>query len=172
VTTSTSLGCGNDMRQFTLILLTLTLAACSIDSEYAVMGCDFRPSDGSDLNQRIGLAHAEMVRGRTTQSEFTYRLQSKRPSVVVVLPAEGIDRASVASLDLPREAKRWLELQIDGRAFEGPLLGVLEANRVEWHPLAEGVSAQQLLYAWKQPGEELTVQLTIAADQPFVASLR
>ena len=160
------------MRKVPLFFLTLTLAACSIDSDYAVIGCDFRNSETTNINDKIRLTQAEMERDRTTRRQFTHSAETKRPYVLAIVPADGTTKADISSLDLPREAKMWLEMEVENRSFDGPLLGFLEANKVEWQPLAEGVSAQKLLYAWKQPGEELTVELTVVGGRRLITSLR
>jgi hypothetical protein len=149
-----------------LLSVLLVLGACS------VLGCDFRDSEAFTINQKIRLAQEEMERDGATQRKFKHVAKTERPYVLAILPTEGVTKATITSLDVPREAKAWLTSELDNRSLDGPLLGILEANKAEWVPLPEGVSARELVHVWKQPGEELTVEMTVAGGRTLVRSLQ
>jgi hypothetical protein len=147
------------------IALTLALAACSL------LGCD-QYSETSAIDQKIRLAQGGMDQDKSTRREFTHTARTQRPYVLAVLPTTGVTKETITALDLPREAKVWLTMEVDNRSLPGPLLGFLEADRAEWHPLSDGVTADQLLYAWKQPREELTIEMTIVGGRTLITSVR
>jgi hypothetical protein len=134
-------------------------------------GCEFGDSEVYKLKSRIAEAHAELAASGTTSLWFTYELRTNGRYVLVVLPAEHVSGDSIQSADLPFEAKESIERQIEHRDLEGPLLGLVEADRSEWHPLPDGVSVPEVLYAWKQRGESVSVNLTRREGRTVIASI-
>jgi hypothetical protein len=147
-------------------LIVLTLGVCT------VIGCDFQYSEASTINQKIRVAQAEMEREEATRRTLAHAAKTQRPYVLAILPTEGVTQATIASLDVPREAKMWLAMEVENRAFDGHLIGILEADKAEWQPLADGVAADKLVYVWKQPGDELTIELTMIGGRTLITSLR
>jgi len=93
--------------------------------------------------------------------------------VVLLVPAQGIGKDEVARLDLPLEAKRLLDLEMEHPSLEkkGSMLGLLEPDRAEWHPL-DSVFVSELRYIWKQAGEDVELRLTRKSGGTEITALR
>jgi hypothetical protein len=104
--------------------------------------------------------------------DFTYRPKANDPYVVVLLPAEQLRKETVAALDLPLKAREWLGSEVKARSLPGPMLGLLESTRAEWHQLEHIASVPQVLYVWKKPGEDITMELKMRNSRAEISSLR
>lgn len=92
--------------------------------------------------------------------------------VTTAAQEEGVSRESIQSADLPLEARESIERQIDDRNLRGPLLGLVEVDRSEWHPLPDAVSVTEILYTWKQSGESVSVNVVRRGGKILIAAIR
>jgi hypothetical protein len=152
--------------------IAVALALLAGYSELAVAECSLRESEAYNLNTRLRQAHEELIRKGDGTVSFTHRIRVERPHVVVLLPAERVSKDSVQAADLPLEAKELIQSQIDHGDLPGAVLGLVHADRSEWHPVPDGISVTEMLYAWKQPGESVTLNITRRGGLSVVEALR
>jgi len=130
-------------------------------------------TDADRLTERLRGASLKLQSdSRLLSVDFTYRPTADDPYVVVLLPAEQLRKETVAALDVPLEAKKWLESEVKARSLPGPVLGLLESKRAEWHQLEHIASVPQMLYVWKKPGEDILVELKMRNSRAEISSLR
>ena len=153
-------------------IVALLLGLCALETAVMLGGCRLGDSEAYKLKARIAQAQRELVMTGTSDYWFTQDVRINRPFVVVLLPAEHLSAESIRSADLPFEAKESIQRQIEYRDFSGPLLGLVEADRSEWHPLPPDVSVAGVLYAWKQGGENVSVNVTRRDRRTVVAAIR
>jgi hypothetical protein len=152
----------DSVRQVLVVGIVATLAACT-----------FGDSEAGRLKGRIDQAQRDLLSQSRTDIQFKQPIRLNHAYVVVLVPAQGITKEEVARLDLPFEAKRSLDLQIENPSFEkkGPVLGVLEPERAEWYPL-DSVFVSELRYVWKQAGEDVELILTRKERGTEITALR
>ena len=154
---------------------TLALAKMSIIFAFSALtlsGC-FHETDAGRLRERLrGASQKLQSDNRILSVDFTWRPTARNPYVIVFLPPQLLTSEMIAALDLPLEAKEWLDFQVKDRSFPGPTLGFLESKHAEWHPLDGIASVPHMLYVWKQPGEEIVVDLRMRSNSAEISALR
>jgi hypothetical protein len=135
--------------------------------------CTFGDSEAGRLKGRIDQAQSDLVSQSKHEVQFQQPIRLNHAYVVVLVPAQGIAKDEVARLDLPFEAKRSLDLEIEHPSFEkkGSMLGLLESDRAEWHPL-DSVFVSELRFIWKQAGEGVELRLTRKEGRTEITALR
>jgi hypothetical protein len=154
----------------------LLTAGVSIFLATVLASCSHEASDASRLKGNIRQARQTLDAQNKTRAEVTYRPVAGSSYVVVFLPPQlppqPLSKETIAGLDLPLEAREWLELEVKARSFPGPMLGFLVSKQAEWHPLDDIVSVPQMVYVWKKPGEEISVELSMRNRQIEISGLR
>jgi len=138
-----------------------------------LVACTFGDSEAGRLKGRIDQAQSDLVAQSKNEVLFQQPIRLNHAYVVVLVPAQGIGKEEVARLDLPFEAKRSLDFQIEHPSFEkkGPMLGLLETDRAEWYSL-DSVFVSEVRYIWKQAGEGVELKLTRKEGGTEITALR
>jgi hypothetical protein len=121
---------------------------------------------------RIRQAHRELMSTTAGEVSFSENVPTRRPYVLVFLPAAAVDSVAVQSSDLPAEAKDVIQREIEHRDMPGALLGFVQVDRSVWQPLPEGVDARAILFTWKQVGEDVSVRVQREKTGVTIVSVR
>jgi hypothetical protein len=118
------------------------------------------------------LASADLVAKGSGDISVTQDVRVDRPYVVVILPAERVSAEYIKGADLPFEAREAIRRENEGRDLPGVLVGIVQADRSEWQPLVKDVAVGGMLYAWKQKGESVSIDLARRDGQTVVSAVR
>ena len=134
--------------------------------------CSLRPDDGDRLISQIIEARAAIEARHASEGQLTYHPSAPGAYVVVFTPPGTLTKEVLATMELPVEARQFLEPEANTQVPAGPLFGLVQPNSLEWRQLKDVASLRQVLYVWKRAGEETTMTLKIRDGQTEIEAIR
>jgi hypothetical protein len=91
--------------------------------------------------------------------------------VIVLTPPHALTKEVVAGMELPFDARQFLELANDQSLPSGSLFGLVRPDHAEWHQLADVASVTHVLSVWKRAGEDAVVTLRVRDGRAEIAGI-